>query len=262
MEDVRLADYGLESVGRELSALRVDCLSGKMNAAWQDSASWLGGLPCVDADFVWPTNAGRPLSFVAQLSARELGLAHDGALLFFHDKECTGFKKADAMGFRLLRQRAVRQLGTADVPTGNARRFLGFRSRSVPTVWRRIGLKFQTAFSYPSLGEAETEVLRVLRDAEAGTDLDLQQAYVDLCQSVNPPVQVRGVASPCNADEAFVREHCGAQLGVAPLECELLFALQSVNDMVWGDSGSLCWYARRDDFVRASFESTWAVMTS
>ncbi|GAC1352140.1 MAG: hypothetical protein NVS3B20_07390 [Polyangiales bacterium] len=256
MEDVDLAEYGLESLEGELTTLRVNCLSGQMSAAWHDSASWLGGFPCVGPDFLWPMNSGRPLSFVAQLSLHDLGLKHDGAFLLFHDRNTTGYQKDDAAGFRLLYQRAVRQLGESDAPKeGKARSILGvFSGASSLAVWQRIGLKFEHAICYPTFVECDSEVERVIRSR------DPDSAYIDLCQQVNPKVQVWG--APSQGDGWFVREQCATRLGVPPLECELLLSLESVNDMVFGDLGSLSWYVRRDDIAQARFGTVWVMMTS
>lgn len=258
MHEELLAKHGIAQFQDAIFALRKECLAGHPVAEGGEGTSWLGGLPRVDAGFAWPIKDGRPLDFVAQLRCVDVGIsARGGYLLFFYDQQHHGFAPEDEGGFVCMHQNGERQLTAADLPVGHAPMLFGLFDHQVkPTVWKRKGLTFEKTYSYPA-----NEARDVLEAAASKFEGAFWDCYFEFLEEVDHKIQVGGIASPVNDDEPHVRALCAEMVDAKPEECVLLLQLHSIDDMLWGDVGSLCWYLPAEDLARGDFTRVWMVMT-
>ncbi len=77
--------------------------------------SKFGGNPMVDSqEFIWPTSAGKPMTFLAQFDLNEVSrlfkfewLPDSGSVLFFYDTELMpwGFDPKDRNGWKVIHQK-------------------------------------------------------------------------------------------------------------------------------------------------------------
>jgi hypothetical protein len=252
VHDELLSRHGLLALRHRLHASRRQCRVGEPCAS--DAArSYLGGLPRVDEDFRWPEFRGCPLELVASVQCAEIGTEpHDGTLLFFRHDFHTGFSADELGAARVILQRGDREIAPEQVPSPRRRGWLGTRARF--RVYPRRPLTFRDGWSYP-------EQLAFEPDQD-----ELQEQYLEFLAAVQPGIQHGGIASPANADDGDVRgasARASAKLvgESRPEDWELLLQVHDTEDLHFGDVGSVCWFALREDLARGDYSRTWAVLT-
>ena len=67
---MNLEEFELQRYTKEIESIAKACRVGRPSEHEIDG-NYFGGLPLVDEGFSWPTNHGRPLSFVGQVCCRE-----------------------------------------------------------------------------------------------------------------------------------------------------------------------------------------------
>ncbi|QHB71895.1 YwqG family protein [Stenotrophomonas sp. 364] len=240
-------------------------------------ASRIGGGPDVPAGFTWPTHKGRPLDFLLQINLADvqglqcgLDLPAQGVLSFFYDTDTQpwGYDPADrgGHGVRLFDADGLQRLPAPDAETALAPSALAFhQSWSLP---------------HPFSSEGE-QVAQALRDAGLSWDDDAEEGYYALVEEVadlgSPtPGERHGMGGWSHnvqgdmALEAQLVSHglyCGdpsgygdpraAALAAGVADWTLLLQLDSDDEAMWGDSGMLYAWVRRQDLTARDLSQTW-----
>ena len=242
-------------------------------------SSKFGGLPDLPEKSPWPTRAGRPLSFLAQINTSELSgydcastLPKRGLLSFFYDylAQPWGFDPADRDGWTIL---------FSDLETETE-----LRQRNAPKgitkdeLFDECRLVFHDALSLPTAYFNEAK--QVLRDDDAVdryieiVDGDLAARNPTGCQH-----QLLGLANPVQDNmelECQLVSHgiyCGdpegrndrrvEELRAGASDWRLLFQIDSDEDgpgWMWGDTGMLYFWIRADDLANKRFKNVWTIL--
>lgn len=113
-------------------------------------ASHFGGKPDVPQDFQWPVYKNMPLTFMLQLSCREIApydinheLPEYGLLSFFYalDNECFGYDNRDKDGFRVFWFDDSAPLSVSEFPVGVPEKYM------LPS----IDITFEREVTYPHI---------------------------------------------------------------------------------------------------------------
>jgi len=259
---------------RDLSALTAKLAIPGVHVVTVDapSKSYFGGSPRLPPGATWPMWRGRKLSFLARLSIEEFGrvmkvdwLPESGALLFFYDTEEQpwGFDPKDRGCC------AIVHVPDLDAPaqSGGSQPTAGEYIAHRPVAFRRIETR-------PGW---ERETVRALSLSHEETD-----AYIDLLEepfSSLPKHQIAGLPSPVQGDhmelECQLASHgqfCGDSSGYSGAKAKalepgakdwrLVLQLDSDDDLgvMWGDCGTLYFWAPEAEARRGSFENAWLVL--
>jgi len=252
-------------------------------------SSHFGGRPDLSESVPWPRWSGfhqedlvlpngtrltqgfkpRPLSFLAQLDLATLpvpsGLLPDsGLLLFFYDavQQPWGFDPRDRGSSRVLflpEGTALKR--TAPPPDMSAESMFtaGLLSASLiaalPTYADRLGIKLEDP-AYFSFGETSSEIAgegphhRLLGWPEVvqSDDMDLE------CQLASSGVFAGGPAASRSPEAARLLD--GAT------DWMLLLQLSTDDDAgwMWGDTGSIYFWIRKQDLAERRFENVWTIL--
>ncbi len=237
-------------------------------------ASRFGGVPDVPAGFEWPRFDGRPLGFLALLNLSEfaasstnVALPSEGYLLFFYDNDDGrwGFDPADAGCARVLylpAQPLVRTQPPADISDAN--------------VFRACALSFTPACEMPDLEGHVNAFPFDLRDDAVWSAFNTLR---DDFESAGPNHHIGGHPQPIQGDmklECQLVSHglfCGdstgyddprsAKLGAGAQDWVLLLQIDTDEDgpqWVWGDSGILYFWIRRQDARSRDFSRAWMIL--
>lgn len=239
--------HGVTSHREQILAVRQECIVGEPGKG----TSYAGGFPRVDEGFVWPEKDDHPLSFVAQLECRAIGIEADGFLVFFHDNRHWGSSAADRGHAVVMHVQGQRQLGPDDLPVRVKPRFFGLGKKTLtPTTYRRVEIALRAGHSYPSL---ERELID-FHDDEA-----LYEGYCELVAECEQSLQIGGFPLPVQSDD--MERDCASimKLGSAS-DWKLLLQLYEVGDMMWGDAGALYWFIYEEDLLARRFDRVWMIM--
>lgn len=241
--------------------------------------SRLGGAPDVPDDFEWPSRDGAPLSFLAQIDLAEvssLDLPPTGWLLFFYeaDEQPWGFEPQDAGGARVI---------YVDGPRSALRRRdeHGVEGR----LFEACSIRLQSAIDLPDLWDS------VLAQAGLEVDDDQQEAYLEVQNELagrprrpldvddlyhhvlgNPQLVQNDMRRECEAvtkgfkwSDPDIHQSVVVQslLAEAPARWRLLLQLDTDEagpSWIWGDTGRIYFWIRRDDLAGRVFERVWLVL--
>ena len=249
MHDALVEKYELERYGPAIEAVRAKCLAGEVTT--DATESFCGGLPKVDQGFAWPMKDGYPLHFIAQLSCKDLGLMkpESGYLLFFYDNRHWGGSPKDRGHAVVLHQRGERELAVHDLPTREVKKFLGLMTgRVAPKIYRRLNLRFQPDYSYPS---PERKLIQF-------EDEGWEEGYANFVAEASHDIQIGGFPHPIQSD--FMEDKCIRAISTGTRnDWQLLLQLFEVGDMVWGDAGALYWFILKEDLEQGRFDRVWMV---
>jgi len=244
------------------------------DAAAAVGASRIGGGPDVPSGFEWPTHNGRVLDFMLQVNLADLqGLVSDlelpgqGVMAFFYDVQGQpwGFDPAHVGGHRvyLFENQDLHRLPVPDA------------AMELPP----SSLAFHQAWSLPQPYSMESEaLLGVLAASGSEVDEDSYEGLVDAVSDHGAPIAgqrhvLGGYPSSIQGDmklEAQLVSHgicCGhpegyedrrrAELEEGAHDWRLLLQMDSDDDAMWGDSGILYWWIRRQDLAARDVSRTW-----
>ena len=249
MHITELEAYGLQQYESDIQAVARQCVAGLL--VDDETNSYLGGLPKVDDDFVWPMKKGYPLHFIGQLECSELDVVptNNGRLLFFYDNRHSGYSPRDLGHAIVLHQLGDRQLEQGDVPECEVPLLFGLLKRTVtPKTYTRKNVSFEPGCSYPSW---ERTAISFETDEAA-------EGYADFRSNTRPDIQLGGYPDPIQSDD--MERDCVIAFDVGPAkDWRLLLQLFEVGDMKWGDAGALYWFIHKDDLKAARFERVWMV---
>lgn len=245
-------------------------------------ASKIGGKPFLPSNFVWPTytdkeeNITRPLSFFCQIHLadiipydKEELLPSRGTLYFFYECESMkwGFDAEDHGAARVF------YYDTTDLS--------GFAPRDIPKeisedhVIPEISLQFKLEKSYPSFEEFEVyndlevdfeeydEVLQKLGiDTDVCHEYHKMLGYADVIQSemLTEAERIsRGLY--CGDPESYQNTPKDVEVDIAKhagdwtLLCQLSTIAKDGFEFMFGDSGMIYFYIKKDDLATMNFEN-------
>ncbi len=249
MHDAEFEKHELQPYRSAMEACGRDCTVGMIATA--ESASYFGGFPLVNPEFVWPCKNGYPLNFIGQLPCSQLDMlpADDGHLLFFYDNRHFGYSKRDLGHAVVLHQHGHRQLSDADLPTQEVSRFFGLLNRSAtPFVYKRVGVTLTAGRSYPPW---QLNTVRFPHDGWA-------DAYYEFMADVQADIQIGGYPNPIQSGS--MEADCARILDFGePDDWCLLLQLREVGNMLWGDAGALYWFIHKEDLSAIRFDRVWMI---
>lgn len=244
--------------------------------------SKLGGVPDVPNGFRWPTDRNGPMAFLAQFDLGEVSqhdgdglLPKSGRLWFFYDNGASpwGFDPAERNCWKVVFDASGAGVGPAQVPEGA----LGEDSEDNVFPERRVG--FARVMTYPDLeswegfGAANDADGEQLEEASERFSESLEEDDAADCH------QLLGHASPiqgpmeleCQLTSNGIYmgdwscapedEPRAAALAAGAQDWTLLLQLDSDEALwMWGDSGRLYFWIRRQDLARKDFSNVWVVL--
>lgn len=211
------------------------------------SASFLGGLPEVEAGFQWPWKGKRPLEFLAQLSLDDLGIEGEGHLLFFCDNHHWGGSPQDN-GHALVTLVAAGETWSEKLPKFEKVGFFGLKKSMVPvSSYEKRYLNFSDSHSFPL-------------ELPAISDEGDYELYLDELHTPPEGVVLQSGGYPCPVQSDDMEEDCERAQGVPTDSWSLLLQLDSSGDMMWGDGGMLYWFIPQQDLSEPRFDRVWMVM--
>lgn len=254
----------VESLLERVRAAASPCV--RLNHSPVQGFSKIGGLPNVPPGFEWPRWQGRPLQFLCQIDLAAIractqiaGLPAAGALLFFYDEEQStwGFDPADRGSWRVVYAPEVAKL----VP----------HPCSSATTLPEIYLKAEPADSLPypeRLGLQQPD----LPDGWWDSFEALRQRDCPLHQIGGFPIAIQNDGMEVECQLASNGIYLGGPEGYASDEAEALrsgaadwtLVLQLDSDdaaeVMWGDSGTLYFWVKRDEGEAGNFADAWMVL--
>ncbi|WP_394827879.1 YwqG family protein [Pendulispora albinea] len=237
-------------------------------------ASRFGGAPDVPAIFVWPTCAGRPLTFLAQLDLSEVnapGLPPRGFLLFFYDvielpfDVAPGDPAASVLFLDVDRSTLVRRAHPPIDPEGGP--FAGCR------------LAFRPVVDLPTIGDAVLEAAGIALDereyeayekvAVSLSEVETPNRYHHLLgypQTMQSEMRtaLQSAANGISSEDARARRD--ALLRDAVAEWQLLLQIDTDDDeedgpgWMWGGCGRLYFWIRTSDLEARAFDQVWVIL--
>jgi len=233
-----------------------------------DTRSRFGGTALLPPGHAWPaTDAGKPLSFLAQVSTADVQepagippLPADAVLAFFYEadeQEGWGFDPGDRQFSAVISAPAAEAVAVAPPPGAMA-----FRAyRMLPQVVMTIPDHGEPALDQV---EADYSVFKRLYD-----DLDLGDkapwhrmfGWPELVQNpMQLECQLASNGIYVGGPEGY-RHPRAAELARGAADWLLLLQLDTDDAVgwMWGDTGTLYYWIRRDDLLAARFDRTWMI---
>lgn len=233
----------------------------------------IGGLPIAKASFKWPAWKGKPLAFLCQIDLGTIpkseftkNIPSDGLLYFFYDQEqeTWGFDPKDRGSWKIIYINERDDIEPVNAPAGLDKEY----------IYKEKQIKFSSILTYPD-GQDDRIYKLNLNDTQS-------DEYYDLCSSVfgnQPSHHLLGYPSPVQGNDMDLESqlvsnglYCGDATGyndpkVKELESGrydwiLLLQLDSDDEsgMMWGDSGTLYFWIRKEDLKNKNFSNVWMIL--
>lgn len=230
--------------------------------------SKIGGKPDLGKQTKWPTtNSNKSLSFIGQLNCAEVTnydkdslLPKNGLISFFYcaDQEAWGFAPKDVDRFKVIYSESIDKLERTGFP----------EDLEQHAIFKPNELKFDSSLSLP--GWEHDSIEDLLSDEETDN-------YMEVSSGVENQIfgYANCVQGPMELDCQLVTNglYCGDSSGYEdPRRQELesgkedwvlLLQLDSNEEnagMMWGDSGKLYYWIRKQDLKDKKFENSWFVL--
>lgn len=256
--------------------------------------SKLGGEPDLPASMPWPANQNGPLAFLAQIQLSDLPqigyaseLPESGLLSFFYDWENQpwGYDPSHGAGSQIVFIDGESQLARRTTPEeledegwflecGLSPRlgdslptdlpdFLSQGEDPYQTFWQRIRAYFGIG-APAGLNDEEQAYYTLLDQLWSHDELGRHKllGYPDVIQnSMELECQLASNGLYCG-DATGYQDPRAEALGSGASDWQLLFQLDSCSaaDMMWGDSGSLYFWIRRQDLAERRFHAAWTIL--
>jgi uncharacterized protein YwqG len=273
----------LELIRSEIEALVLPCaafsLKNNTSSHLPVGASKLGGNPDLPDGFQWPEFRGKPLHFVLQVNLKDIAempklkglLPQTGLLSFFYDLEEQpwGYDPAEIDGFHVCYFKSEVELSRC-------------MTKRPDSALAEFELEFREELSLPGLGHRAANALANPTD---WTD-DMYDAYSVLVADLGSQTPGRsggkhrllGHSENIQGDMQLEAQlvtnglYCGNASGYedprrASLEERaddwiLLLQLDSddVGNFMWGDSGMLYFWIRKQDLIELRFDRVWMTL--
>ncbi|WP_295790553.1 YwqG family protein [Mucilaginibacter sp.] len=231
-------------------------------------SSKVGGRPDLSPGINWPkTNEEIPLSFIAQLNCEEMSKFDDSGLLpksgqlsFFYsaDQDAWGFDPKDRDKFCVLYNNSVS----------------GFRRENFPAELPEEGIyiansvAFSNALSFPDGGNEAVAELLADKDSDSYYDLaaggeNQVFGYAGQIQGeMEPECQLVTNGLYCGDSTGYTDPRAG-KLKEGAKDWLLLLQIGSEDEktaMMWGDSGRLYFWIRKQDLAAERFDKSWCIL--
>lgn len=272
---------GLARIRDDISSLLANSIRIRTSPIKENSlplgTSKIGGHPDLPPELEWPTWLKGPLSFIAQFNMGEVSkydiekiLPPTRILYFFYDAEQStwGFDPDDRGSWRVL-------YFNGDISNLNRTPFpaylheegmyiscvLNFSSEITLPPWLSIYVEKLKLSSEESetYSELETEVLNLYDESDIRNRLlghpDIIQNEMQLeCQLVSDGLYC--------GDPGGYKDPRRKQLEAGAEDWRLLLQIDSIEDarMMWGDSGRIYYWIRKQDMEKLSFENVWMIL--
>lgn len=239
-------------------------------------ASRFGGAPDVPPGFRWPTRAGRPLSFLAQIDLEELRhpeLPSGGWIAFFYDwtEQPWGFDPKDSggasvvyfTGDRSSLQSLLQPQGAGDDGVFRPCRLSFADAVDLPHEWDSIVL----AETGSELAQRYWDDYSAVVHQAAGTHDDSQYHHLlghpQLVQDdMRRECQLVTNGIYCGDPSGYESEAAKALFDRAQ-DWRLLMQLDTDEDgpgWMWGDCGRLYFWIKKGDLAARAFDRTWTIL--
>ena len=263
----RIADYVVDQAKPTILLQTTEYKDGPIGA------SRIGGAPDAPPNFEWPMWKDKPMSFLAQINLAELAevgtpleMPREGLLLFFYDsgQSTWGFDPQDKGSWLvrlvdledLIRQPLPKELIGGQVFSSRLVRFT--RSLSIP-YYEAV----EEHSSKLSLDELDLYGEIAWQGAREGVGFDKMLGHATPLQgSMELECQLVSNGLYCG-DLTGWEDPRAKVLAAGAADWELLLQLDSETSddgMMWGDSGMLYFWIKRDDLASAHFENTWMIL--
>lgn len=233
-----------------------------------DAGSRFGGAALLPAAHAWPaTRAGRPLSFLCQVSTADIrvpagvpGLPAGTLLAFFYEageQQGWGFDPGDRQFSAVIPVAAAGAAAVASPPGALAFPAYRMLPRTVTTI---------PDPSEPSLGPLNADYA-LFRRLHADLDRDDKGPWHRMFgwpELVQNPMQLECQLASNGiyvGDPKGYRHPRAAELAPGAADWLLLLQLDTDDEIgwMWGDTGTIYYWIRRQDLLAARFDRTWMI---
>lgn len=241
--------------------------------------SKIGGMPDLPKNFVWPTNKGRKLDFVLQVNLAEASpfdetdmLPKDGLLSFFYDldNQPWGFDPKNLEGFRVIHTPDGTPLQKTEVPDAEYTLLeLAIVCRSALSLPYPGSSDFERLNSRTQFTDDEEDVYREFssRVASDGSENPKDGHHRLLGHSENIQGDMK-LQAQLVTNGLYCGNSSGYQdprrktLEKGADDWVLLLQLDSddTGEFMWGDSGMLYYWIRREDLAERRFDKVWMTL--
>ncbi len=230
--------------------------------------SKIGGQPHLAKVQEWPKNeVGRSLSFIGQIDLEEAAkfdssglLPKQGLVSFFYcaDQEAWGFDPKDASRSRVLYTEKVGELLKRDMPT----------DLEPHSIFQPNLLTFTSSLSLPSWEEDALQGLIKGEDSdnyiEVSSGSENQMLGYANCVQGTMELECQLVTNGlfCG-DSSGYDDPRRKELEAGKSDWVLLLQIDSEDDktgMMWGDSGRLYFWIRKQDLANKDFAKAWCIL--
>lgn len=230
--------------------------------------SKIGGKPDLLAENIWPkTNDNKSLSFIAQLNCEEVSLydkeslfPKNGLISFFYcsEQQAWGFDPKDIDRFMVIYTEDLSNLKRIDFPKD-----LEEHSIFTPNM-----IKFDSSLSLPNLEYEGVDALLTDKEFDkyseiAGGAENQILGYANCIQSaMELECQLVTNGLYCG-DHSGYNDPRSKELEQGSSDWVLLFQIDSEEEnvgMMWGDSGKLYFWIRKQDLKEKNFSKCWFIL--
>ena len=235
----------------------------------------LGGKPLVPADFSWPKYNDNPLSFIGQIKFSEVNAGNilpdypDKGLMYvfiFDDEETPwGFDPKDKGGWRIIfYEDETLELNEHSFPEGidedaqfDIKYLKGKKIKTYPC-WENENIEKL------ELDDNEFELYEDMKTAFFGDeDEHVLGGYANPIQSADMDLECQLVSNGlfCGNETGY-QDPRAKELEKGRGDWQLLLQIDSDDDayMMWGDSGMLYFWIKKDDLKNRNFDDVWMIL--
>ena len=236
-----------------------------------DKFSKIGGPPDVPAEFEWPVWNGKSLSFLMQLKFSEINSKNElpnmptsGLMYVFYDQEQStwGFDPADKGSWKILFFPETDKLKMRRYP------------KDIKVRYKVCNLISRTINTIPTLYDKRIEALN-LSEKQEDWYYDYRQSLFEEMpahQIGGYPYEIQGTDMDLECELVSNGLYCGDESGYNDARAKILeknredwtLLLQIDSDenysMMWGDSGMLYFWIKKQDLEVPNFENVWMIL--
>jgi uncharacterized protein YwqG len=227
--------------------------------------SGLGGWPNLPPDFVWPMKDDRPLDFLASIDLSELSATHQfdwlpasGRLVFFYDEEQPwGMYREDIGGWKVVYVEPDSGAVRTDHPdlSEKPKRSVSFKLLNIPpSPLSEMARPFNLTLAEVSI---YSKRLDAFFDGQPTHQIG---GYPDLMQCDDMRVACEFANRECfDWDKPHTKHPRYEEFAQGAADWRLLLQLDTDDDVdfLWGDSGKIYFWVRKQDARKKDFKNVW-----